>query len=310
MKKETIVIALGGNALGHDPKEQMNILQQTAKPIAALIENGYNVVITHGNGYQVGIINSCFSYAWEKDKISSAMPFPECGAMSQGYIAYQLQLSLKNELTKRNINKDVISIITQTLVDKNDPAFNTPTKPIGDFYTKQAAQKLIEGSGFTMFEDSGRGYRRLIASPKPIDIIEKNTIKALADNGTCVICSGGGGIPVIQTDNGLEGIAAVIDKDFAAAKTAELINADKLVILTAVPNVMLNWGTSKQKSIESMSVSQAIQYCNENQFGRGSMLPKVQAAIFATEKGIKSVIASLDNAAEALIGKSGTRIYN
>ena len=306
MKK--IVIALGGNALGSTPAEQLELVRQTAKPIVDLIQEGNQVVIAHGNGPQVGMINLGMSTAAEAGAIKSDMPFPECGAMSQGYIGYHLQNSIGNELAARGLAKDVATVITQVLVDEADPAFQKPTKPIGAFYDKAAAEKIAAEKGYTMVEDAGRGYRQVVPSPKPIDVVEKNMIQSLIDTGHVVIAAGGGGIPVIRKDGRLLGTPAVIDKDFASAKLAELIDADMLVILTAVDRVAINWGKPDQKGLGEMSVAEAERYCGEGHFAPGSMLPKVQAAISFAKAGGTAIIASLENAAAALRGESGTHI--
>lgn len=306
MKK--IVIALGGNALGSTPAEQLELVRQTAKPIVDLIQEGNQVVIAHGNGPQVGMVNLGMSTAAEAGAIKSDMPFPECGAMSQGYIGYHLQNSIGNELAARGLAKDVATVITQVLVDEADPAFQKPTKPIGAFYDKAAAEKIAAEKGYTMVEDAGRGYRQVVPSPKPIDVVEKNMIQSLIDTGHVVIAAGGGGIPVIRKNGRLLGTPAVIDKDFASAKLAELIDADMLVILTAVDRVAINWGKPEQKALGEMSVAEAERYCGEGHFAPGSMLPKVQAAISFAKAGGTAIIASLENAAAALRGESGTHI--
>ena len=303
-----IVIALGGNALGNTPAEQLALVPGTAKPIVDLIEQGNQVIIAHGNGPQVGMINLGMSTAAEAGAIKSDMPFPECGAMSQGYIGYHLQNAINNELTARGIRKPVGTLVTQVLVDEADPAFQKPSKPIGAFYTKEAADKLAAEKGYTMIEDAGRGYRQVVPSPKPVDVVEKDMVNTLVDAGYVVITVGGGGIPVIRKDGRLVGTPAVIDKDFASAKLAELVKADKLVILTAVDRVAINWGKPDQKSLESMTVAEAERYCGEGHFAPGSMLPKVQAAMSFAQAGGEAIIASLEKAADALVGKSGTRV--
>ena len=303
-----IVIALGGNALGNTPAEQLALVTGTAKPIVDLIEQGNQVIIAHGNGPQVGMINLGMSTAAEAGAIKSDMPFPECGAMSQGYIGYHLQNAINNELTARGIRKPVGTLVTQVLVDEADPAFQKPSKPIGAFYTKEAADKLAAEKGYTMIEDAGRGYRLIVPSPKPVDVVEKDMVNTLVDAGYVVITVGGGGIPVIRKDGRLVGTPAVIDKDFASAKLAELVKADKLVILTAVDRVAINWGKPDQKSLESMTVAEAERYCGEGHFAPGSMLPKVQAAMSFAQAGGEAIIASLEKAADALVGKSGTRV--
>jgi carbamate kinase len=303
-----IVIALGGNALGNTPEEQLKLITGTATSIVDLIEQGNDVVIAHGNGPQVGMINLGMSTAAEAGAIKAAMPFPECGAMSQGYIGYHLQNGIHNEMQKRGINKCVATVVTQVLVDEKDPAFQKPSKPIGAFYTKEQAEKIHEEKGYTMVEDAGRGYRQVVPSPKPVDVIEKEAVKTLISAGHVVITVGGGGIPVIEKDGKLVGTPAVIDKDFASAKLAELIDADMLIILTAVDRVAINWGKPDQKSLEHMTVAEAEQYCKEGHFAPGSMLPKVQAAISFAKSGHKTIIASLENAKDAIVGKSGTAV--
>ena len=304
-----IVIALGGNALGNTPYEQIKLVEQTAKPIADLIANGNQVIIAHGNGPQVGMINLGMSTAAEAGAIKSDMPFPECGAMSQGYIGYHLQNAIGNELTARGISKDVATVVTQVLVDENDPAFQHPSKPIGAFYDKETADRIVAERGYTFVEDAGRGYRRVVPSPKPVDVIEKNMVNALVDQGFVVITVGGGGIPVIRKDGRLVGTPAVIDKDFASAKLAELVRADALVILTAVDRVAINWGKPNQESLDEMTVDQAERYCEEGHFAPGSMLPKVKAAISFAKTGGEAIIASLENAEAAVRGESGTRVH-
>ena len=303
-----IVIALGGNALGNTPEEQLKLITGPATSIVDLIEQGNDVVIAHGNGPQVGMINLGMSTAAEAGAIKAAMPFPECGAMSQGYIGYHLQNGIHNEMQKRGINKCVATVVTQVLVDEKDPAFQKPSKPIGAFYTKEQAEKIHEEKGYTMVEDAGRGYRQVVPSPKPVDVIEKEAVKTLISAGHVVITVGGGGIPVIEKDGKLVGTPAVIDKDFASAKLAELIDADMLIILTAVDRVAINWGKPDQKSLEHMTVAEAEQYCKEGHFAPGSMLPKVQAAISFAKSGHKTIIASLENAKDAIVGKSGTAV--
>ena len=304
-----IVIALGGNALGNTPYEQLALVRETAKPIVDLIEQGNEVVIAHGNGPQVGMINLGMATAAEAKAIKSDMPFPECGAMSQGYIGYHLQNAIGNELAARGMKKDVATVVTQVLVDENDPAFQNPTKPVGAFYDKQTAERIAKEKGYTMVEDAGRGYRQVVPSPKPIDVIEKNTVNALIKDGCVVITVGGGGIPVIRKAGKLYGTPAVIDKDFASAKLAELVQADALVILTAVDRVAINWGKPNQQSLDEMSVEEAEKYCAEGHFAPGSMLPKVKAAISFAKAGGTAIIASLENAGKAVRGESGTVIH-
>lgn len=304
-----IVIALGGNALGNTPYEQLALVTETAKPIVDLIEQGNEVIIAHGNGPQVGMINLGMATAAEAKAIKSDMPFPECGAMSQGYIGYHLQNAIGNELAARGIVKDVATVVTQVLVDENDPAFQNPTKPVGAFYDKETADRIAAEKGYTMVEDAGRGYRQVVPSPKPIDVIEKNTVNALIKDGCVVITVGGGGIPVVRRDGKLYGTPAVIDKDFASAKLAELVHADALVILTAVDRVCINWGKPNQESLSEMSVEEAEKYCSEGHFAPGSMLPKVKAAISFAKTGGQAIIASLENAGKAVKGESGTIVH-
>ena len=308
MKK--IVIALGGNALGNTPYEQLELVRETAKPIVDLIQEGNEVIIAHGNGPQVGMINLGLATASRSGAIKSDMPFPECGAMSQGYIGYHLQNAIGNELEVRGLDKEVCTVVTQVLVDENDPAFRNPTKPVGGFYDREAAAKLMREKGFIMVEDAGRGYRRVVPSPKPIDVIEKKTVKRLIDAGNVVITVGGGGIPVIRRDGLLYGTPAVIDKDYASEKLAELIDADTLIILTAVEKVAVNFRKPDEKWLSEMTVAEAKEYADQGQFAPGSMLPKVQACMqFAqSKKGRVALITSLDKALQALNGETGTRI--
>lgn len=302
-----IVVALGGNALGSTPYEQIELIKKTAEALAELVEDGYSLTITHGNGPQVGMINLAFDYSAVNGKIKSDMPFAECGAMSQGYIGYHMQNALYNIFKERGINKNVVSLVTQVEVAEDDEAFHKPTKPVGMFYTKDQADALVEEKGYDIVEDSGRGYRRVVASPKPLRIVEIKSIRALMDCGTVCICSGGGGIPVIDK-GGLHGVAAVIDKDFAAAKLAEELDADMLVILTSVDSVAINFGKENQQNLSHISLDEAQKYIDEGQFAAGSMLPKVKAAMQFANYGGKAVIASLASAREALHGNSGTVI--
>ena len=305
-----IVVALGGNALGNNPKEQLEAVSHTAKPIVDLIQDGHTIIIAHGNGPQVGMINLAFDTAYKNSSNIPNMPFPECGSMSQGYIGYHLQNAIKEELKVRKINKDVVTIITQVIVDKNDKAFDNPTKPIGSFYSKEEAEKLSKNTGDIFKEDAGRGYRRVIASPLPVDVVEKITIKTLMYIGNIFFTVGGGGFPVFVDGDKLIGIAAVIDKDFASAKIAEILDADYLIILTAVEKVAINFGKSNEKWLSSMSIEEAKNYIEEGHFAPGSMLPKVKAAMmFAESKsGRKALITSLEKAADGIAGKTGTVI--
>ena len=297
------VVSLGGNALGNNSEEQKQALIKVAEAISELIIDGNQVAIVHGNGPQVGMINLAF----ETSKETPNMPFPECGAMSEGYIGYHIQNALYNSFKENNINKSVVTLITQVLVDPKDPLFLHPSKPIGSFYTKEQAEQINREKGYIMKEDAGRGYRRVVPSPLPIDIIEKESIKSLLDNGQVVICAGGGGIPVIKQDNKLEGVAAVIDKDYASAKVAELIDADYLVILTAVDNVHLNHGKENEVILKDVKKGDMAKYLEEGHFAKGSMYPKVQAVLnFLKDNNKVAVIASLDNAKEAFKLKAGT----
>ena len=308
MKK--IVIALGGNALGNTPYEQLELVMETAKPIVDLIQDGNEVVIAHGNGPQVGMINLGLDTAAKDGAIKSDMPFPECGAMSQGYIGYHLQNAIGNELRKRGMDKEVATVVTQVVVDENDPAFQHPTKPVGGFYDKETAERIAKEKGFVMVEDAGRGYRRVVPSPKPIDVIEKKTVANLIKDGCVVITVGGGGIPVVVRDGMLYGTPAVIDKDYASEKLAELIDADMLVILTAVEKVAINFGKPDVQWLSSMDLEDAEKYCGQGQFAPGSMLPKVRACMefAASKKGRVALITSLDKALQAINGETGTRI--
>ena len=299
------VVSLGGNALGNNPTEQKQALIKVAEAITDLIMGGNEVAIVHGNGPQVGMINLAF----ETSKETPNMPFPECGAMSEGYIGYHIQNALYNSFKENNVNKSVVTLITQVLVDPQDPLFLHPSKPIGSFYTKEQAEQINKEKGYIMKEDAGRGYRRVVPSPLPIDIIEKESIKALLDNGQVVICAGGGGIPVIKQDDKLEGVAAVIDKDYASAKLAELIDADYLVILTAVDNVCLNYGKENEVILKDVKKGDLARYLEEGHFAKGSMYPKVQAVLnFLNNISKVAVIASLDNAKDAFKLKAGTII--
>ena len=298
-----IVIALGGNALGKTPQEQHDLLVGTSKNIIDLVEAGNQVIVTHGNGPQVGMIYNSMK---EDD-----MPFAESGAMSQGYIGYQLQQALMDELDNRKMKKNVATVVTQVLVDAKDPAFKNPTKPIGDFMTKEEAMKAKAIDHAVYKEDSGRGWRKVVASPQPKKILELETIKNLLEDGTIVIACGGGGVPVVMTKNeGYEGIDAVIDKDRTSALLAKEIHADQLLILTAVDQVALNFNKVDEKKVDRMSIAEARVGIRNDQFGEGSMLPKIESAIeFVKATGNEAIITSLDRAKDALDGKTGTVIY-
>ena len=306
-----IVIALGGNALGNTATEQLALVSNTAKAIVDLIAEGNEVVIAHGNGPQVGMINLGLSTAAEAGAIKADMPFPECGAMSEGYIGYHLQQAIGNELASRGMRKPVATIVTQTVVSEDDPAFQNPTKPVGAFYDKETADRIAKEKGYTMVEDAGRGYRQVVPSPKPFDIVEAESIKALFNAGHVVIAVGGGGIPVVRKDGKVYGTPAVIDKDFGSELLAELLDADVLVILTAVEKVAINFNKPDQKGLDDLTPAQAKVYMDENQFAKGSMLPKVQAAVkFAESKpGRTALINLLDKAKDGIAGKTGTRIH-
>jgi len=304
-----IVLALGGNALGNNLPEQMQAVKTTARAVVDLIAEGHDVVVTHGNGPQVGMIHLAFEAASKVDPHSPLLPMSVCVALSQGYIGYDLQNALREELLSRGIDKPVATVITQVTVDPNDPAFTDPSKPIGSFFTEQEAAKL-QAKGVAMKEDAGRGYRRVVASPKPQDIVEKATVAKLMDSGQVVITVGGGGIPVFREGNHLKGASAVIDKDWASAKLAEQIGADLLIILTAVEKVAINFGKPNQQWLDKLSASDTRQLIAQNQFAKGSMLPKVEAALaFAQSKpGRKALITLLEKAREGIAGETGTLI--
>ncbi len=305
-----IVLALGGNALGSTPSQQLELVKNSAKPIVDLIQEGNQIIIAHGNGPQVGMINLAMEASSKSYANTPEMPFPECGAMSQGYIGYHLQNAIREELLNRKIDKPVTTIITQVVVDEKDNAFNNPTKPIGQFYTEEEAKNLMETKNYKMIEDAGRGWRRVVPSPIPVDVVEKEIIKVLVEKEYVVITVGGGGIPVIKEGNNLKGVPAVIDKDFASEKVAEILDADYFVILTAVDRVSINFNKPNQKDLDKITVKEAEQYIEEGHFAPGSMLPKIKAAMkFAkSKKGRQAVIASLEKAEEALKGESGTLI--
>ncbi len=307
-----IVIALGGNALGNNPKEQVEMIEKAAKPLVGLIKDGHEIIVSHGNGPQVGTIKLAFDTASAVNDKVCEMELAECTAMSQGYIGYHLQQGIKKELLNQQVDRNVVTVVTQVIVDKDDKAFANPTKPIGSFYTKEKADELKKlNPDLTFVEDSGRGYRTVVASPRPVDIAEKTAVLDLTANKFIVIACGGGGIPVFKNDAGtLEGVSAVIDKDFAAEKLAELVNADYLFILTAVDRVAVNFGKPEQKDLAEMTAEEAKKYCNEGHFAPGSMLPKVEAAMMFVESGSnrKAVICSLEKVQLAVKGESGTLI--
>ncbi len=310
-KKKRIVIALGGNALGNTLPEQMAAVKITSKAIVDLIEEGCEVVVSHGNGPQVGMINNAMAALSREDPNQPNTPLSVCVAMSQAYIGYDLQNALREELLNRNItNIPVATMVTQIRVDSSDEAFKNPSKPIGHFMTKEQADFAAQNYGYVMKEDSGRGYRRVVASPKPVEIVESNSIKALVDAGQIVIACGGGGIPVTLQGNHLKGASAVIDKDFASSLLAQNLDADYLIILTAVEKVAVNFGKPDQKWLSELTVDEAKQYIKEGQFAPGSMLPKVEAAIeFAQSKPERrALITLLEKAKDGINGKTGTII--
>ena len=311
MKK--LVIALGGNALQEAGKPataqaQLEVVEKTSEYIADIVERGYEVIVAHGNGPQVGRIviqNEVASAS------TPAMPFDVCGAMSQGMIGYHIQQGLSKVLRHRGINKNVVTIVTQVVVDKDDPKFKAPSKPIGPFYTEEEAKAIAAEKGDTMKEDAGRGWRRVVASPLPVEIVELDAVKTLNDAGFVVVTVGGGGIPVVRNEAGdLEGVAAVIDKDLASEKLARDMDADALVILTAVEKVSINFKKPDQKDLDRMSAAEAKQYIKEGHFAPGSMLPKIEAALNFVESkpGRIAIITSLDKAVDAIEGRAGTTI--
>lgn len=305
-----IVIALGGNALGNTLKEQMAAVKITSRAIVDLIEAGHDVVISHGNGPQVGMINQAMLEYSRIEPTQDNTPLSVCVAMSQAYIGYDLQNAIREEMLNRGFEKPVVSMVTQVRVDANDPAFANPSKPIGRFMDKERADEFAERNGYIMKEDAGRGYRRVVASPKPVEIIEISAIRKLVDNGEIVIACGGGGIPVTLQGNHLKGASAVIDKDFASAVMARDLDADYLIILTAVEKVAINFRKENEQWLDHMTVEEALKYAGEGQFAPGSMLPKVQAACdFAASKpGRKALITLLEKAKDGIDGKTGTTI--
>lgn len=311
-----IVIALGGNALQANPEDttaeaQLVTARETSQAIVDLIQEGHEVIVAHGNGPQVGQIVATYELASSFNERNPIMPFPECGAMSQGYIGYHLQQAIREEIKKRGLNKEVATVVTQVIVDENDPGFKNPTKPVGSFFTEEQAKKLMKEKGYVMKEDANRGWRRVVASPLPKSIVEEPIVRTLVDAGHIVITVGGGGIPVIDRGNGkLEGVPAVIDKDFASCKIAELLNADAFIVLTAVEQVAINFGKPEQKNLLTLTLKDAEKYIEEGHFAPGSMLPKVKAAMsfVQSKEGRKAIITSLEKAKEAINGKTGTTI--
>lgn len=307
--KKKIVVALGGNALGSTPKEQLELVKSTSKVIVDLVEDGFNVIVTHGNGPQVGMINLALESASETVN-TPEVPFAECGAMSQGYIGYHLQQAIQAEIAKRNMRRKCVSIITQVLVDSKDEAFKNPTKPIGSFYTQEEALEFEKTKGYVFKEDAGRGYRRVVPSPKPVKILESSIIKDLSNKGNIVIAAGGGGIPVIKKRNQVVGIDAVIDKDRTSAKLAIDIKADIFLILTAVDMVYLDYGKPTQRGIDVLSIKEIEEYKKNNEFKEGSMLPKIESCVdfIKGNRNGQAIITSLKKANIALTGKTGTVI--
>lgn len=309
----TIVIALGGNALEDSAKptaeNQLSVIKDAMTNISQLVKEGTQIVLTHGNGPQVGRISLQNEAA---KNTTPPMPFDVCGAMSQGMIGYHIQQSFKEILTQNNRKADVATVVTQVVVDENDKAFRNPTKPIGPFYSKEEGEALTKERGYIIKEDSGRGYRRMVASPKPLEIVELDVIKSLVNSGTIVVAVGGGGIPVKRSGSSLVGIEAVIDKDFASAKLAEDLDADTLVILTEVERVALNFGKPDQVWLSNISIDEACRYMEEGHFAKGSMLPKIEAcvAFVKSQRGRKALITSLSKVSEALDGATGTHITN
>lgn len=311
-KKKRIVIALGGNALGKTLSEQMTAVKITARAIVDLIEEGCEVVVSHGNGPQVGMVNNAMLALTHEEPDCPNTPLSVCVAMSQAYIGYDLQNALREELLNRGITDiPVATMITQVLVDANDPAFQNPSKPIGRFLTKEQADLMAKKYDYVMKEDSGRGYRRVVASPKPQEIIEIGTIRTMVNSGDLVIACGGGGIPVVRQGNHLKGASAVIDKDFASCMLAKELDADLLIILTAVEKVAIHFGKPNQTWLDEITTKEARKYMDEGHFAAGSMLPKIQTAVdFAESRpGRQALITLLEKAKDGILGKTGTRIH-
>ncbi|WP_066067633.1 carbamate kinase [Neobacillus soli] len=306
-----IVLAIGGNAIIKEGQkgtieEQKNNINESCEPVLGLIEQGHTVVITHGNGPQVG---NTLIKGQMAESVVPVYPLDVCDAETQGNLGYLIQQAFRNKMVERNINKTVATVVTQAVVSKDDPAFDAPTKPIGPFYSKEEMEEILKNEKLTFIEDSGRGYRRVVASPKPIKIVEKDAIEALLEKDITVITAGGGGIPVVENNGMLEGTEAVIDKDFASALLAAEINADYLFILTGVEQVAIHFGTPQQQNLLEMTADDAIRYMEEGHFPKGSMGPKIEAAILFLQKGGKNVIiTSIDKLQDAIEGKTGTRI--
>ena len=310
-KRKRIVVALGGNALGDTLPEQMKTVKNTAQSLCDLIEEGHQVVVVHGNGPQVGMINNAMAALSREDEHQPNTPLSVCVAMSQAYIGYDLQNALREELRNRGfVRTPVVTVVTQVRVDENDPAFQNPSKPIGRFLSEEEADTQAKKYGHTMKEDAGRGYRRVVASPKPLEIVELDAIRSLVDAGKIVITCGGGGIPVILKENHLKGASAVIDKDFASCLLAKELDADMLIILTAVEKVAINFGKKNEQWLSELKLSEAKKYIEEGHFAAGSMLPKIQAAVDFVSACTEhtALITQLQKAKEALGGKTGTHI--
>ena len=310
-KRKRIVIALGGNALGNTLPEQMQAVKTTARALCDLIEEGHQVVVVHGNGPQVGMINNAMAALSREDENQPNTPLSVCVAMSQAYIGYDLQNALREELRKRGFMRTpVVTVVTQVRVDENDPAFQDPSKPIGHFMTKEQAEHAEKAYGYVMKEDAGRGYRRVVASPKPVEIVEQDAINSLVDANKIVICCGGGGIPVLQQDRNLKGASAIIEKDLAAGLLAEELNADTLMILTSVEKVSLDHNTDHESYLDTISTEDAKKYIAGKQFAAGSMLPKIEAGVSFVEKGTgrRTIITDMAHAKDGYREKTGTII--
>ena len=309
--RKRLVIALGGNALGDSPRQQLELVKKTASTIVDLVEEGYDVAVGHGNGPQVGIVNQAFEYSSLHEEGMPAMPFPECGAMTQGYIGYHLQQAVGRELVRRGLPNACAAVVTQVVVDPDDAAFLHPSKPVGQFYGKEEAERIAAQTGYVFKEDAGRGYRRVVPSPYPVRIVELPVVKQLIGLHDVVITVGGGGIPVVEKGPGdYEGVAAVIDKDRASTRLALDLEADLLIILTAVEKVSVNYLQPGQRDLDRLTVQEAREYIRSGQFAPGSMLPKIESCIeFVENAGAgTALITSLEKAREALQGKTGTRI--
>ena len=308
--EKKIVVALGGNALGKNLEEQRKAVKITASAIADLVEQGNEVIVSHGNGPQVGMIHNALILWQKNDKTASIPQLDVSVAMSQGYIGFDLECAIRAELESRNIKKDIATILTQVIVDKNDPAFTNLTKPIGMFYSKEEADKIAAEKGFTFVEDAGRGYRRVVASPLPKKIVEIEEVETLVNNGTIVITVGGGGIPVVEENGHYKGVDAVIDKDKSSSKLAADLKADMLVILTAVDKVYINYNKPDQKELNTLSIEEVKKYIEEGHFAKGSMLPKIEACMeyVVNNPNGQAIITSLQNAGSALAGNTGTVI--